>query len=212
MLLVGEPGVGKEDTAERIHRRSTRVAYPLVRVDCTLGEDNLERGIFGEDAGLRPAKAGALERAQGGSMFLDQVGEMALGVQVKLARALEIKRFSRMNGSEARTFDVRVTAASHVAIEPLITSGRLRRELYNRVNGIAIAIPALRERKSDLPLLAASFCDAPAGSSASASRCWARTPSPRSTGTPGPATSASCARSSSARRSSATATQSSPST
>ena len=128
-----------------------------MRVDCTLGEDDLEREIFGEDAGLRPAKAGALERAQGGSMFLDQVGEMALGVQVKLARALEIKRFSRMNGTEARAFDVRVTSASHVATEPLITSGRLRRELYNRVNGIAIAIPALRERKSDLPLLAASF-------------------------------------------------------
>ncbi len=157
VLLVGEHGVGKEDTAERIHRRSTRVAYPLVRVDCTLGEDDLEREIFGEDAGLRPAKAGALERAQGGSMFLDQVGEMALGVQVKLARALEDKRFSRMNGSEARTFDVRVTSASHVAIEPLITSGRLRRELYNRINGIAIALPALRERMVDLPLLAASF-------------------------------------------------------
>jgi len=109
VVLVGEPGVGKHLAAERIHRRSLRAAFPLLRVDGTLPEDELERELFGDEAKQAP---GLLERAHGGSLLLERVGDMALGAQVRLARALEGRRFARVGGSAMRPLDVSSAIAS----------------------------------------------------------------------------------------------------
>jgi DNA-binding NtrC family response regulator len=173
VLLQGETGTGKELVARAIHERSRRKGKPFVVFDCgavppTLIESELfghERGAF---TGAVGARAGVFERADGGTLFLDELGELALDLQPKLLRALETGEFTRVGGEAPRRVDVRVVAATHRDLAHMISEGRFRPDLYYRLAVIRIAIPPLRERRDDVPLLAAHFArevlgDAPGG-------------------------------------------------
>jgi two-component system response regulator GlrR len=173
VLLQGETGTGKELVARAIHERSLRKGKPFVVFDCgavppTLIESELfghERGAF---TGAVASRAGVFERADGGTLFLDELGELALDLQPKLLRALETGEITRVGGETPKQVDVRVLGATHRDLASMIAEGRFRADLYYRLAVIRLAIPALRERREDVPLLAAHFArevlgDAPGG-------------------------------------------------
>ena len=162
-LIEGETGTGKELVAHAIHNVSTRKIFPFVKVNCSAIPENLmESEFFGYEegsftGGVKGGKAGKFEKAHLGSMFLDEVNAMGLGMQPKLLRALQEKEIERVGGVESIPVNVRVISASNMPLDYLIEEGKFRRDLYYRLNIITIKIPPLRDRKEDIPPLLDSF-------------------------------------------------------
>ncbi len=162
VLLLGETGVGKEVFAQRIHDRSDRASEPMLRLNCAaLSESLLEAELFGYEkgafTGAAGAKPGLLETAHGGTVFLDEIGDLSPALQAKLLRVLEDGEVRRIGGIAARTIDVRVVAATNRDLAADSASGRFRSDLYYRLNGITIDIPPLRERTGEIIPLATAF-------------------------------------------------------
>ncbi|MBI5583555.1 MAG: sigma-54-dependent Fis family transcriptional regulator [Deltaproteobacteria bacterium] len=164
VLITGETGTGKELVARAIHARSSRAFGPFVTINCgALAENLLESELFGHErgafTGAVKARRGRLEMADGGTFFLDEVGEIPLKMQVDLLRVLEERRFQRVGGSASLTSDFRLICATHQDLPELIRQGRFRPDFYYRINVITISIPPLRERAEDLQTLARHFLD-----------------------------------------------------
>lgn len=162
VLILGESGTGKEVIAETIHANSLRAAQPLVKVNCAaLPETLLESELFGHEKGAFTGaiqrRKGRFEAAHGGAIFLDEIGEIPLSVQVKLLRVLQEHQFEPVGSSHTMTVDVRVMAATNRNLEDEIAQGRFREDLFYRLNVFPIQVPALRERKDDIILLAEHF-------------------------------------------------------
>jgi DNA-binding NtrC family response regulator len=162
VLLLGETGVGKEVFARAVHRASPRAAGPFVEVNCAaLTETLLESELFGHEKGAFTnavsAKPGLLELAHGGTVLLDEIGDMPLSTQVKLLRVIEDSQLRRVGGLKPRTIDVRFVAATNSDIERQVAQGAFRRDLFFRLNGFTITIPPLRERRAELEPLARAF-------------------------------------------------------
>jgi len=162
VLLLGETGVGKEILAESVHLASPRKDAPFVRLNCAaLTETLLESELFGHEkgsfTGAIQTKQGLLESAQGGTVFLDEIGEMPLSTQVKMLRVLEERKVMRVGGTKPLTIDVRFVSATNRNLEEEIGKGTFRQDLYFRLNGISFLIPPLRERPSEIISLANSF-------------------------------------------------------
>jgi DNA-binding NtrC family response regulator len=162
VLVTGETGVGKEVVAELLHRWSARSAGPLVRLNCAaLPETLLESELFGHErgafTGAERRKIGHVEAAHGGTLFLDEVGEMPASTQVKLLRVLESRRIARLGATEEVEVDVRVVCATHRDLEADVTAGRFREDLYYRISAFALRVPPLRERPTEIMLLAEVF-------------------------------------------------------
>jgi two-component system, NtrC family, response regulator AtoC len=162
VLVLGETGTGKEVLASWIHRRSPRAKGPFVCINCAaLAETLLESELFGHEkgafTGAGAAKPGLLETAAGGTVFLDEIGEMSPTLQTKLLRALESRAIMRVGGRATRSIDVRFIAATNRELEADIASKRFRQDLYFRLNGITLTIPPLREHVDDLSPLARRF-------------------------------------------------------
>jgi DNA-binding NtrC family response regulator len=162
VLLLGETGSGKEILAEAIHARSPRHARPLLRLNCAaLAENLLESELFGHEkgafSGAVAAKPGLLETAEGGSVFLDELGDMPAALQAKLLRVLEERKVTRVGGLKPHAIDVRFISATHRDLEAEAARGSFRQDLYYRLNGISLHIPPLRERTSEIEPLAQLF-------------------------------------------------------
>lgn len=162
VLITGESGVGKELVADAIHNNSPRKGKSLVKVHCAaLSETLLESELFGHErgafTGAESLKKGRFELAHGGTIFLDEIGEINQATQVKLLRILQEKKFERVGGEETIEVDVRVVAATNKNLEEEVKAGRFREDLYFRLNVVCIHVPPLRERKDDIPLLADAF-------------------------------------------------------
>ena len=162
VLLEGETGTGKGLIADLIHRRSQRAKGPFVVVDCasippTLIESELfghEKGAF---TGAHAARTGAFEAANGGTVFLDEIGELPLDLQAKLLRALEERTIKRIGSTKPTRLDVRVVAATNRDLREAVNRNKFRADLYYRLNVVRLRIPALRERREDIPLLVQHF-------------------------------------------------------
>ncbi len=160
VLITGAPGSGKEVVGRLLHTRSRRSAGPFVPVNCaTMRPDRLEIELFGCEASNDgvPRKIGTFERAHGGTLFLDEVADMPLETQGKIVRALQEQTFERVGGSRRVEVDVRVVASSNRELSGEIAAGRFREDLFYRLNVVPIRVPALRERREDIPLLARHF-------------------------------------------------------
>lgn len=162
ILITGESGTGKELVARSIHSNSPRKSKPLVPVDCaSLPENLLESELFGYEkgtfTGADASRPGLLEFANGGTFFLDEVGEMGINLQAKLLRVLQERQFRRVGGREMIDVNIRVIAATNRTLEEEIKKGDFREDLYYRLNVISIDLPPLRERIGDVPLLADHF-------------------------------------------------------
>ncbi|MBA7529501.1 Anaerobic nitric oxide reductase transcription regulator NorR [subsurface metagenome] len=162
VLLLGESGVGKELFAEQIHLGSRRKEGPFIRVNCAaLPENLLESELFGHlkgaFTGATQNRRGRFELADGGTIFLDEIGDLPLNLQAKLLRVIQYKTFERVGASEPTTVDVRIIAATNKDIEDEVRSKRFRTDLYYRLNVLPIYIPPLRERREDIPLLTDFF-------------------------------------------------------
>ena len=162
VLLRGESGTGKELVAEAIHRASPRSGQSFVRVNCAaLPESIIESELFGHERGAFTGavqrRLGRFEQAQGGTIFLDEIGELSVGVQVRLLRVLQERTFERVGGNETLRVNVRVIAATNRDLEAAMEQGVFRPDLYYRLNVFPIALPALRERRPDILLLADHF-------------------------------------------------------
>ncbi len=163
VLILGESGTGKELFAHAIHNASSRTHGPLIKVNCAAVPENLlESELFGYDEGAftgarRGGKPGKFELANGGSIFLDEIGDMTLVMQAKLLRVLQEREIERVGGTKPVKVDVRVIAATNRDLEAMIERGEFRQDLYYRLNIISLQIPPLRERKEDIPLLASTL-------------------------------------------------------
>jgi Nif-specific regulatory protein len=162
VLILGESGVGKELIAEQIHLKSARRDKPFVRVNCAaLPEGLLESELFGHVKGAFTDaiqnRRGRFELADGGTIFLDEIGDLPLKLQAKLLRVIQQKTFERVGSSDSLTVDVRILAATNKDIERLVEKGDFRSDLYYRLNVLPMYIPPLRQRKEDIPDLAAYF-------------------------------------------------------
>jgi transcriptional regulator with GAF, ATPase, and Fis domain/serine/threonine protein kinase/tetratricopeptide (TPR) repeat protein len=162
VLITGETGTGKELVAKTIHDGSSRRQKPFIAVNCAaLPETLLESELFGHErgafTGADSRHIGRFEQAGGGTIFLDEIAEMPIGLQAKLLRVIETRKVSRLGGSGEIEIDVRLIAATNREVEAAISEGVLRSDLYYRIAGVQIAIPALRERKEDIPELIAHF-------------------------------------------------------
>lgn len=162
VLLLGESGTGKELVARTIHFTSARKNQPFVKVDCgTLPENLVESELFGYEkgafTGATGMKKGKMEEAEGGTIFLDEIGNLPLVSQAKLLRFLQERVVERLGGNRPRAVDVRVIVATNEELEKLIQEGRFRQDLYFRLNVLPIFLPSLRERGEDLPLLVRFF-------------------------------------------------------
>jgi two-component system, NtrC family, response regulator AtoC len=164
VLLTGETGTGKDLVAKAIHYHSDRAATPFVNITCSaLPEQLLESELFGHERGAftdaRQQKRGLFETADGGTVFLDEIGEMTAGLQSKLLRFLEEKTFKRIGGLADIRVDVRVVAATHRNLEEEVTAGKFREDLFYRLQVMPVTLPALRERRGDVPLLVNYYID-----------------------------------------------------
>ncbi len=162
VLITGESGVGKEVIANSIHNLSNRSEKPLISVNCAaLSETLLESELFGHEkgsfTGAENLHRGKFELANGGTIFLDEIGEINQSIQVKLLRVLQEKKFERVGGEQTIECDVRIIAATNKDLEKEVKEGRFREDLFYRLNGINIEVPPLRERKDDIPLLLNEF-------------------------------------------------------
>ncbi len=162
VLIRGESGTGKELIARAIHRESLRADRPFVEVNCAAIPDELiESELFGHEkgafTGATTKRRGKFDLADGGTIFLDEVGDMSLKTQAKVLRVLQEQTFERVGGTETLTVDVRVIAASNKPLEDEIQRGTFREDLFYRLNVIPFEVPPLRERKEDIPLLATHF-------------------------------------------------------
>jgi two-component system response regulator AtoC len=162
VLILGETGTGKELVARAIHTRSPRRYKPFVALNCTaLNESLLESELFGHEqgafTGADKLRKGKFEHANGGTVFLDEIGDMPLSLQAKLLRVLEYQTVERVGSNEAIKVNVRVLSATHRDLESAIHNGTFRRDLFHRLNRVTIRLPALRQRLADLPDLTAYF-------------------------------------------------------
>ena len=162
VLITGESGVGKELVARAIHNNSPRKDMPMVGVNCSaLSKSLLESELFGYEKGaFTDANAmhkGKFEQANGGTIFLDEIGEIDLSTQVKLLRVLQERKIERIGGEQSIDIDIRIVAATNKNLEVEVKEGRFREDLFYRLNVIRIQVPSLRERKDDIPLLVRNF-------------------------------------------------------
>jgi two-component system response regulator AtoC len=164
VLLRGETGTGKDLVARVIHHQSDRAARPFVNITCTaLSDTLLESELFGHERGAftdaKTQKKGLFELGDGGTVFLDEIGDMAGSLQAKLLRFLEERRFRRVGGTKEISVDVRVIAATNREIEQLIREGKFREDLYYRLNVMTLELPPVRDRGDDVRLLAQHFVE-----------------------------------------------------
>jgi DNA-binding NtrC family response regulator len=164
MLILGESGTGKELVAQTIHQLSPRASHPFVAINCAAIPDTLlESEIFGHEkgafTGATDRRAGCFELADRGTLFLDEIAEMTPATQVKLLRVLQERKFRRLGGRIEQEVDVRVLAATNIDPAIAIREGRLREDLFYRLNVFTISLPPLRDRKEDLTLLIQAFVD-----------------------------------------------------
>jgi two-component system response regulator HydG len=162
VLIQGETGTGKELIAKAIHNNSPRKAKNFVPMNCTaINENLLEDELFGHEphafTGADKLRKGRFEYANGGTLFLDEIGDMPLNLQAKLLRVLENQEVTRIGANEPIKVNVRLVSATHRDLEAAVAAGTFREDLYYRLKVVTITLPALRERKSDVPLLAAHF-------------------------------------------------------
>ena len=162
VLITGESGTGKELVARAIHFNSTRKDRPFVALNCgALSETLLDSELFGHVRGAFTGadtnKKGLIEVAEKGTIFLDEIGEMSAIVQVKLLRVLQERKFRRLGGTEEVEADIRIIAATNRDLSKMVAEGRFREDLYYRINVIPLKLPALRERRDDIPALAENF-------------------------------------------------------
>jgi two-component system, NtrC family, nitrogen regulation response regulator NtrX len=162
VLITGENGTGKELVARTIHQLSSRSEYPLIDVNCAAIPDELiESELLGHEkgslAGVLSKKIGKFELASNGTIFLDEIGDMSLTTQAKILRVLQEQQFQRVGGSRTLKVSVRVIAASNKDLGNEIVSGKFRQDLFYRINVVPISVPALRNRREDIPLLVETF-------------------------------------------------------
>lgn len=163
VLIVGESGTGKEIHASAIHNASKRSGGPFIKINCGAIPSNLiESELFGYDEGAftgakKGGKKGKFELAHGGTIFLDEIGEMPLDMQVRLLRVIQEKEVERIGGNTLKKIDIRIIAATNIDLEEAVEQGKFRRDLYYRLNVMKVEIPPLRERKEDIELLADSL-------------------------------------------------------
>jgi DNA-binding NtrC family response regulator len=164
VLITGPNGSGKELVARWIHEKSKRSGGPLVEVNCAaIPSELIESELFGHEKGSFTSaikqRLGKFELAEGGTLFLDEIGDMSLSAQAKVLRALQENKISRVGGDKEITVNVRVVAATNKDLKKEIAENRFREDLYHRLSVIVIKVPALNERKEDIPLLADKFLD-----------------------------------------------------
>jgi len=164
VLVTGENGSGKELVAREIHRRSRRAGRPFVAVNCAaIPEELIESELFGHERGAFTGavgrRKGRFELADGGTIFLDEVGDMSPRTQAKILRVLEERAFERIGGAESVRVDVRIIAATHRHLAAEVRGGRFREDLYFRLNVFPVRVPPLRERREDIPAIAAHFAE-----------------------------------------------------
>jgi transcriptional regulator with PAS, ATPase and Fis domain len=162
VLIVGESGTGKELVARAIHQNGPRKDQPFIAVNCAaIPENLLESELFGHDKGAFTGavarKIGRFERANGGTLFLDEIGDMSLALQSKMLRAVQERVIERVGGTEEINVDVRLIAATNRDLQPMMTQGRFREDLYYRLAVVTVKLPRLADRGDDLLLLTASF-------------------------------------------------------
>ena len=162
VLLLGESGVGKEVFATAIHENSERAKSAFIKVHCgALPETLLESELFGHEkgafTGATTKRQGRFERADGGTIFLDEIGDISPHVQIKLLRVLQEREFERVGGEETISVDIRIITATNKNLEEAVKNGTFREDLYYRLNVVEITIPPLRERPEDIPELATKF-------------------------------------------------------
>ncbi|QOI98440.1 MAG: sigma-54-dependent Fis family transcriptional regulator [Flammeovirgaceae bacterium] len=162
VLITGPNGSGKELVARQIHQQSRRADMPLVEVNCAaIPSELIESELFGHEKGSFTSaikqRIGKFEQAEGGTLFLDEIGDMSLSAQAKVLRALQENKITRVGGEKEITVNVRIIAATNKDLKKEITENRFREDLYHRLSVIVIKVPALADRKEDIPLLADKF-------------------------------------------------------
>ncbi|HVB49062.1 MAG TPA: sigma 54-interacting transcriptional regulator, partial [Burkholderiales bacterium] len=162
VLITGESGSGKELVARALHRHSARAAKPFVAINtAAMPKDLLESELFGHErgafTGAQTQRRGRFEQAEGGTLFLDEIGDMPAELQTRLLRVLQDGTFYRVGGHQQIKTDVRVIAATHQNLDQRVREGSFREDLYHRLNVIRLRMPALRERREDIPLLTRHF-------------------------------------------------------